>query len=311
MHTEDAQYEEGQYEYMRLGYGRQLFGKIFKRHGMDLLIIILLLVLDLALDSIMPVHRRQFMERDPSLSHPYTDDVVPEYAVFIISVFLPWLIILGAQLFLRWREDESVFSSDLMRGQLALFESVILATALASFLANFTGVMRPNFYAFCDYKGFRTNKTHYIETTSALSTGHWGHCLDIAKEAEARRSYPCSYAATSFAGLGFLARFIKGASDMHQRHKLWKAVIVSFIVFCASVVASTRVKANWSTPGDATAGAMIGALSAVFCYSINYTKESNRKVQKQPDNYIPNPSRTSGSDASNNDRLFDRLDASM
>lgn len=237
-------------------------------------------MVQLLLNSMMSIHPTDFQERDPSLSFPFiepSDTAVPTYALIIISVILPSLVMLVIQLYQRWREYENIYSSDLLTTQLGLLQSFTFARFLTDFLKNFTGSPRPNFYALCDYKEFRSNYSRYLESTRGY--GEWGSvndCLDQSAVEDACRAFPSAHAATAFAGMGFLALYLQGVSNMHKRRKIWKALIVSGPILCACMVGVDRIRNHWSTETDILCGSIIGMMCACFSFSFNFSTVSDR-----------------------------------
>jgi len=248
--------------------------KVCKKHGTDLGITFLVFLLHVLLSLMMAVHRADFQERDASLSFPVIETgspAIPTYALAIISLVLPFLIILVIQLYLRWQEIENIYSSDLLTTQLGLFQSLISAQFLTNLLQIMTGTLRPNFYAFCDYKGFRTNYSLYLESTQEY--GNWGSIDDCMNENaidDACRAFPSTYTTIAFAGLGFMALFIQGVLNIHLQHKVLKGLIVSGPILCACLVGVSRIRDHWNTETDVLCGSIIGMLCACFSFSFNF-----------------------------------------
>lgn len=249
--------------------------KVCTKHGSDIAVTFFVFVVQLLLNSIMPVHRADFQERDASLSFPFieaSNTAIPTYALAIISMVLPILMMLVVQLYLRWREYENIYSSDLLTTQLGLVQSLISAQFLTTLLKHMAGTQRPNFYSFCDYKEFRTNFSHYLKSTQGY--GNWGSindCMDEIAIDDACRSFPSTHAASAFAGMGFLTLYIRGVLNMHRQQKVLKALIVSGPILCACLVGVTRVRDHWSTETDVLCGSIIGMLCAYFSFSFNFS----------------------------------------
>jgi len=73
--------------------------------------------------------------------------------LLLLSIVLPWVAILCSQLFMRFREVENMFSNDMSKSQLGLFQSIFICSVFTNFIKVFVGKPRPNFFALCDYHG--------------------------------------------------------------------------------------------------------------------------------------------------------------
>ena len=101
-----------------------------------------------------------FLERDPSLSYPHRPSSMPSWVALLTGSGVPFLVVLGTNVF-RWRcggggsgfnrrlrENAACFLFEL----LGLGQAVCLTLGTFSTIQAFTGSLRPNFFAACNYK---------------------------------------------------------------------------------------------------------------------------------------------------------------
>ena len=106
-----------------------------------------------------------FLERDPSLSYPHRPSSMPSWVALLTGSGVPLLVVLGTNVF-RWRcggggggGDSRGFNRRLRENAacflfelLGLGQAVCLTLGTFSTIQAFTGSLRPNFFAACDYK---------------------------------------------------------------------------------------------------------------------------------------------------------------
>ncbi|KAF2322546.1 hypothetical protein GH714_018767 [Hevea brasiliensis] len=163
--------------------------KVARTHMHDWLILLLLVVIDVILNVIEPFHR--FVGRDmmTDLSYPLKDNTVPFWAVPIVAILLPFVIIL-VYYFIR----RDVY--DLHHAILGLLFSVLITGVITDAIKDAVGRPRPDFFWRCfpDGKGVFNNVTTDVMCTGVKSVIKEGH-----------KSFPSGHTSWSFAGLGFLS----------------------------------------------------------------------------------------------------------
>jgi len=263
-------------------------------------------------------HDQFFVERDPSLSYPYLDSTVSNGALALISTLLPLACIVLAvsarvkfsptrvghapgSVGLRDEDGEDadpksdpVFASRVDAVRALMFEIVCYCQALALTMItynackSFVGRLRPNFFAACDYKGYRHamstgNYTDYLAATTPGAPGDLTHCRAArAAVDEASLSFPSGHASLAFVAMTWSTMALIRALTV-ERHHLGKTVGSSADVFRMSnivsaaragaclpmayavYVACTRVVDYKHRPADVIAGALIGAVFAWAC----------------------------------------------
>lgn len=175
----------------------------------DLIGIIIVIAIGLGFTNIKP-YDRFFVERDPTLSYPYipaNQNEIPAWSLvfFVINQFsfflknsltqsnqkailIPCLSILLVQL-ARWKFsffdkfEATPMNSHLLLPYFTLAESLALAFLVTNVVKVFVGRKRPNFFAFCNYKGYRDalqsgNFTLYDSLTVAGHPGSLEYCLN-------------------------------------------------------------------------------------------------------------------------------------
>lgn len=263
-------------------------------------------------------HDQFFVERDPSLSYPYLDSTVSNGALALISTLLPLTCIVLAvsarvkfsptrvghapgSVGLRDEDGEDadpksdpVFASRVDAVRALMFEIVCYCQALALTMItynackSFVGRLRPNFFAACDYKGYRHamstgNYTDYLAATTPGAPGDLTHCRAARADIdEASLSFPSGHASLAFVAMTWSTMALIRALTV-ERHQLGKTVGSSADVFRMSnivsaaragaclpmayavYVACTRVVDYKHRPADVIAGALIGAVFAWAC----------------------------------------------
>mmetsp|Transcript_46880 Transcript_46880/g.92272 ORF Transcript_46880/g.92272 Transcript_46880/m.92272 type:complete len:307 (+) Transcript_46880:67-987(+) len=257
------------------------------KHLFEGVLTIVLLVGDQIFDWLAAVHSRPFFERDPALSHPYVaDQEIPMVLLFMLCLILPALGLVLVQFGMRYRDLENKFSDDLVRSQLCLVQSLVFCHIPVNFLKKFCGRHRPNFFAFCNYKGYATaietgDYTQYFNATTPGAQGDISFCLNRDALNEARESFPSGHASSTAAGLGFFCFFLFGAFDMSANHKTHKLVTIGFVWLIIAIVGATRTRDSWHNFDDVVAGIAIGLLSACMCYISHYRSTTNRKLHPE------------------------------
>jgi len=239
----------------------------------------------------VPFHRF-FTERDPTLSYPYLVAVqVPTWLLFSLCWIIPAIVIFIAQLLLLRRFGDVSRTHKVAKfflAQLVLFQALGLTLFLTSLSKVFFGRQRPNFFAFCDYQGYRTametgNFTEYFSLTEAGRQGNLEFCRASQSEInESMFSHPSGHASMSFCGLGFLSLFLHHMLLSHRptkRNHLWKAIVFAVPMFAAIMVAATRTRDYWHNYDDTIMGALLGFGCASLAFQINYSRGTSHNVE--------------------------------
>jgi len=258
----------------------------FRYHWIDSLMAVVLWLIGGTVQYIGKPFHRFFTERDPTMSYPYVTAVqVPTWLLFTLAWIVPATVILIAQylLFRRFGAKVRAFKvAKFFLAQMVLFQALGLTLFLTSLSKVFFGRQRPNFYAFCNYKGYREavetgNYESYLSKTIAGEPGDISFCEASEGEInESMFSHPSGHASLSFCGLGFLSLFLLQMLLSHKptkRHHLWKAMVFTVPMFIAVIVAATRTRDYWHNYDDTVMGGLLGFGCASLMFSINYKHE--------------------------------------
>jgi diacylglycerol diphosphate phosphatase/phosphatidate phosphatase len=266
--------------------------KNFKYHWIDTVIAVVLWTLGVVLQQYAPPFHRYFTERDPSLSYPYITAVqVPTWLLICLCWLVPALCITFSQylVYLRFGEaSRNHKAAKFFLAQIVLFQALGLTLFLTSSTKAFFGRHRPNFFAFCNYKGFMDAQTsgNYSEYDSLTVQGMPGdisYCrASPADIKESMFSYPSGHASMSFAGLGFLSLFLLHLLLSHRptrRNHLWKAIVFTIPMFIAMLVAATRTRDYWHNFDDTIMGSLLGFGCATLAFYMNYSRTTSYNVE--------------------------------
>ena len=224
--------------------------------------------------TLTPEYQFIFFERDVSLAFPVIDPAtVPEYLLLLLAVGIPVAAFVSASFsrVLTW-----TFSFASLK---CLAFTFAVNKCVTDFLKVYVSRPRPNFYALCDYAGFRTKfGGNFSAFEAAMSRRHGEFdrlgddslCLDASGKSAAFRSFPSGHSSTSFAGLAFLSMCIMELLFRRKSPVLpelpWVvcAAASSAPLFLAFWIASTRVKDYWHHGDDVLCGALIGFVAALL-----------------------------------------------
>ncbi|KAK4260773.1 hypothetical protein QN277_003846 [Acacia crassicarpa] len=225
--------------------------KVAKIHLHDWLILLLLIVIYVILNRIEPFHRfvGEWMLTD--LRYPMKDNTVPSWALLIIAILLPLVVILAYYI-----KQKDIY--DFHHAILGLLYSFLITAVITEVIKNGVGRPRPDFFWRC----FPNGKGVFDPITSdVMCTG------DKSVIKEGYKSFPSGHASGSFAGLTFLAWYLSGKIKVFDRKgHVAKLCIVFLPILMAAMVAVSRVDDYWHHWQDVFAGGLIGTIIASFCY---------------------------------------------
>uniref|UniRef100_A0A3Q7GD72 Phosphatidic acid phosphatase type 2/haloperoxidase domain-containing protein n=1 Tax=Solanum lycopersicum TaxID=4081 RepID=A0A3Q7GD72_SOLLC len=225
--------------------------EVARFHMHDWFILFVLVVIDIILNVIEPFHRFVGSDMMTDLSYPLKDNTIPFWAVPIIAIVLPLLVIL---VFYFIRKD--VY--DVHQAILGLLYSVLISSVLTDAIKDAVGRPRPDFFWRCfpDGKGVFDPITSNVKCTGLKSVIKEGH-----------KSFPSGHSSWSFAGLGFLAWYLSGKIKVFdQRGHVAKLCLVFLPLLMAALVAVSRVDDYWHHWQDVFAGGLLGLTVASICY---------------------------------------------
>mmetsp|Transcript_31431 Transcript_31431/g.36144 ORF Transcript_31431/g.36144 Transcript_31431/m.36144 type:complete len:331 (+) Transcript_31431:114-1106(+) len=212
---------------------------------------------------------------DLYLNREYMDDTIPDWLLVVLCMVLPFVVILAVSFYLKQKHD-------LYAGACSYLFAIGCTEFITSFVKEYVGYWRPNFYEYCGFD----------EDSMQCDGDH---------EKDSRRSFPSGHASISFCGMTMISLFFLGKIGLHPacfvlqnssdvRYALlprldnigtdqtsaylFKKRILSIIsvlpMFIAIFVSASRVHDNKHHPADVIAGAIIGMICANFSYGLWY-----------------------------------------
>lgn len=243
----------------------------------DLILLIVLLVVSQGLISLLPPFERYVAERDPAYSYPFYEvETISSTELYVWCGLLSLLLVWITQGVVYRFQPNHELVRDILKPSFVLIETWGFSQLFTNVLKRYVGRPRPNFFAYCDYKGYRNalatgNFTSYDSVTvfgRLVPTSVCGDLLDP------RFSFPSGHSSFSMASFLSLALFWYGIAELHQHHKLWKMFICSIPVLGAIVVAGSRTRDYYHGYDDVLCGSVIGAASALMCFTFNFNSRS-------------------------------------
>jgi len=243
-------------------------------------------------------HNRFFIEQDPFLSYPLEkgwangEEVPNELVIALavpVSMVLLFLFQLLAKKILQHVEHSELHPKALNAFvlQLAFVEALGLTLAATEFIKPFAGRKRPNFFALCDYHGYRNavltnNFTEYLSLTHPGMPGDISNCMASDREIrEAQFSFPSGHSSSIWCGMTFLAIYtIYIFHHYSPKNSMAKGLGLLPFLLTATLVSITRTRDYWHNFDDILGGALIGFASATLAFALNYSSVVASNYQK-------------------------------
>lgn len=243
----------------------------------ELFVTVFLVAYSFGIDSHPVLTVPPFFEGDLSLSYAYvTPESVTTGGLVGVAFILPLLLIAAIQGGVGWWRGKTLRAAalDVFYACLALVQAVIVAQTIYHTLKLAFGRPRPNFYAYCNYAGYRDalaagDLTNY---TAAITPGAFG---DIAKcrgttsqIRSAVSAFPSGHAGTAFAGLLTLTLYLRSAVGVARGVHVTVAAffVTAWPLIVASYIALSRFRDHYHFTDDIATGAMIGIGSALVAW---------------------------------------------
>jgi len=241
---------------------------------------------------------RFFVERDPALSYPYSpNQSVSVPVLIVVAVIVPMIIVFISQILFHTTKKRmrtfldhpiSTYTENIFMPHLAMIQSVIFSIFITLVLKSYVGRLRPNFFAMCNYKGYRNalisgNFTAYDNLTVSGAVGSLSHCweTDSSVVHEAQYSFPSGHASLAFSGLIYLSLFLYHItphsfkfqnSSIRIRVMTVKVFILLILFMAAALIAGSRTRDYWHNFDDIFAGSALGCGCALLSFWLNYEK---------------------------------------
>jgi len=236
------------------------------------------------------------------LSYPYehgfsNGEEVPTWLAGVISIpvvmILLVLIRFVATHFMKLHRDKNLHPKTLniFVVQLVFLEAISLALGTAECVKKFVGRKRPNFFAMCDYQGYRealatNNFTSYLQLTQANIPGNIANCRgEVSEINESQYSFPSGHSTAIWCGMTFLCLYaLYLFHHFSSRYNMAKGLLALLFFTTATLIACTRPRDYWHNFDDIVAGSVIGFSCSCFCFFLNYsgilTQGSNENEEK-------------------------------
>jgi len=234
---------------------------------------------------------RFFVERDPALSHPWEKgfehgEEVPTELVVVLAVPVTMFCLFILQLIAKklfaltpiQKLDLHPKALNVFVLQLAFVESMGMTILATEFFKPFAGRKRPNFFALCNYKGYReavttNNFTEYFNNTVAGMPGNISYCQGTQAEIlESQFSFPSGHASTIWCGMTFVGYFLMYIMHHYSpKNNMAKGLTALAFISTAALVSVTRPRDYWHNFDDILAGAVIGFACSTFGFGLNYS----------------------------------------
>ncbi|KAJ5758506.1 hypothetical protein N7520_005662 [Penicillium odoratum] len=204
-----------------------------------------------------PFHR-MFSLDNKSIQYPMA---AHERVPIIWAIILAGVIPLG--IILTWSAVSRPGVQQTQATVLGLLVSLILGTFLTDIIKNVVGRPRPDLLARC--KPARGTADNVLLT--------WTVCTEPNQALlfEGWRSFPSGHSSFSFSGLGYLTLFFCGQMRVFRpRSDLGRCLISFTPLFCALLVALSRLADYRHDVWDVTCGGLLGMAVAWFSYRRYY-----------------------------------------
>jgi membrane-associated phospholipid phosphatase len=217
---------------------------------------------------------RFFVERDPALSYPLVANVVSSKELVVMAMWTPAAILCILQwsgLFRSVAAKTSSFFSRIFLLQGPFWLAMALQYAVVAIMKKFVGRLRPNFFALCDYQGYRAaaagDRLAMERYLSATQPGKLGDGTSCISDSRPHLSFPSAHASVAFSGLGFLALCLFSTAQRKGASRAVQTYVTVAPLAIATWIASTRVRSYWHNTDDVAVGALIGLVSAAWIFS--------------------------------------------
>ena len=261
----------------------------------ELLVTLILLLIGFSASSTKP-STTPFVERDPSLSQPSSvnGDAVPTSLLILYAVLFPALLA-SSYLTLQWIRTDKKDRARLLRRSiwiaLSFAQAFGVALAATNVLKNAVARQRPSFFAMVNYAGYADAiptpqsssqwATYFSKTSSTdHESNYFGSLVKVGSNVpqriidDAQRSFPSGHSSLSFAGLTWLAGFIRYSFKVKAGDFFSVRAAMSCLpLILAAYIAVSRVRDRKHNVDDVSIGSMIGALGAILAWTHLHTAE--------------------------------------
>jgi membrane-associated phospholipid phosphatase len=174
---------------------------------------------------------------------------------------------------------------DFINVTLAFAHSIGFSFISLTFLWKFSSRPRPNYFAYCNYQGYRDafhtgNFSFYLSNTDPTRVLDHKHC-DPRYPMEPLASFPSGHAANAAASFS-LASFIIVASinRITLRFNFLKGLIMFLHYFAGGIIAFTRILDHFHHYDDVGFGIVLGVACGAMAYLLHFDSHFGQKRLK-------------------------------
>lgn len=227
--------------------------------------------------AFIPFNKRQFFEKDPSLSYYDTArDEMPVERLYMVSTIVPIIVLILVFYFnkLKWNNTPL---SHFTKTQIFIFLLLTLVYTLLStecviqMIKTFVSRPRPDFFYLCNYKGYadaikNNDFTEYNNNTTANVLGNFDGCFNQHMVKKAVSSFPSNHAGMSFASMIFTTFSLQFLFDITNFFTLFG--IISFSPLLISFqISLNRILVEKHHESDIIGGIVIGFSCAFIAWN--------------------------------------------
>jgi len=224
--------------------------------------------------AIIPIPQTFFIEKDPTISYPYLTGQVSSENLYLISCLIPFGMLIICSIIMnivfRYNHIKNLNNNKTYTNPTPYYIYKMIMFGLTSFfvtsiitdiLKNVTGVLRPNFFAYCNYNGYNDaiisgNFTNYNLKSEFGRIGSFSKCYNYNNDA--LRSFPSGHTSISFVCMTITSIIISYMS--YYVSKNYNIVFSSLFLILSSCISWTRVQDYKHRTIDVVTGAIIGII---------------------------------------------------
>nr|CAB3470876.1 unnamed protein product [Digitaria exilis] len=173
--------------------------EVARLHLFDWIVLLLLVAMYGVLSLVQPFHRFVAEDMMVTLRYPMKNNTVPGWAVPVIAIVVPAIVIIG--IYIKKRNLISDSDIHTIYAQSGLLFSVLITAVLTVVIKDGVGRPRPDFFWRC----FPDGVPKYNNITGDVI------CHGVPSVIkEGYKSFPSGHSSGCFAGLGFLSWYLAG-----------------------------------------------------------------------------------------------------
>jgi membrane-associated phospholipid phosphatase len=218
--------------------------------------------------NLAPITLEPIIERDPTISYALVTPTISTPLLLYISYLVPAAIFVIGDLLRRfyYKKPSIEFAYAFLGECLMLVWSINLTYAINEAIKVYTGYPRPNFFALCDYQGYRAalatgNFTSYNALTTPGNFVDLANCrASYADILDSRGSFVSGHASTSFSAMWVATLYMRYIFHIPSMELASiRSLLTGFPLVIAAFISITRIFNKYHWPADVIGGALIGS----------------------------------------------------